>query len=83
MWKAAVSRGTDAVHAGWKAAVWRRSEDCGRTAWDRRAADRGALRARFRKASIFCVVCLDYLNLSEKGDEVQNCKDELCSLQKN
>jgi hypothetical protein len=55
-WKEAVSLGTDAVHAGWKAAVLRRTEDCARTALiERRAADRGAARARFRRASILYV----------------------------
>lgn len=53
MWKDAVSRGTEAAHAGWTAKLWRRSEACGRAAWvERRAADRGALRARLRRASI-------------------------------
>jgi hypothetical protein len=55
MWKDAVSRGTEAAHAGWKAAVWRR-DGCGRIALvERRAAERGALRARFRRASIVYV----------------------------
>ena len=47
-----MSLGTAAVHAGWKAAVWRRAA-CGRTAFvEKRAADRGTLRARFRRESI-------------------------------
>lgn len=46
MEKDAVRRGIGAAHAaGWKAC---RSDDCGRTALvEKRAADRGALRARF------------------------------------
>jgi hypothetical protein len=57
MWKEAVRREIGAVHAGWKAA---RSDDCGRTALvERRAADRGAVRARFRRASIVVRVSVD------------------------
>jgi hypothetical protein len=51
-----VSLGTEAVHAGWKAAVLRNTKDCWRTVLvERRAADRGAVRARFRRASILCI----------------------------
>lgn len=51
-WKEAVSLGTEA-HDGWNAAVWRNTEDCGRMALvERRAAERGALRARFRRPSM-------------------------------
>jgi len=50
--KAAVSLGT-AGHAGWKAAVWRKRVGCGRAALvEMRAAERGAVRARFRRASM-------------------------------
>jgi hypothetical protein len=56
MWKEAVSLGT-AAQDGWKAAVWRNIDDCGRTALvERRAAERGALRARFRRPSMLRVV---------------------------
>jgi hypothetical protein len=53
MWKEAVSLGTDCLHTGWKAAVCLNREGCGRIALvEKRAAERGAERARFRRANI-------------------------------
>jgi hypothetical protein len=52
-----VSLGTEAAHDGWKAAVWRNTDDCGRTALvEKRAAARGAVRAIFRRPSMVSIV---------------------------
>jgi hypothetical protein len=51
MWKEAMSLGAACDHAGWKAAVWRKSEAWGRIALVKRAA-RGAERAMLRRDSI-------------------------------
>ena len=51
MWKDAVSLGAACDHAGWKAAVWRKSDAWGRIAFVNRAA-RGAVRAMLRRDSI-------------------------------
>jgi hypothetical protein len=51
MWKEDVSLGAAWDHAGWNAAVWRNSDDCGRRAFVKRAA-RGAARAMLRRDSI-------------------------------
>jgi len=56
IWKAAVRRGIGAAH-GWNAAAGR--NDCGRTALvEKRAAERGALRARVRRESIVLSDCI-------------------------
>lgn len=56
MWKDAASLGTCAAHAGWYAAVARATVHGVRAVLtERRAAERGAVRARFRRASIVCV----------------------------
>lgn len=50
MWNEAARRGADWDHDGWKAAVLSR-DGCGRIAFvEKRAADRGAERARFLRA---------------------------------
>jgi hypothetical protein len=74
-WKAAVSLGTAAAHDGWNVAVWQNTDDCGRTALvERRAAARGAVRARFRRPSMVSVVegvsC--EMKIVESGD-ITNC----------
>jgi hypothetical protein len=54
MWKAAVSLGAW-LHVGWKADTFVNAEGCGRTALvERRAMERGAVRARFRMANMMC-----------------------------
>lgn len=56
-WNDAASLGAAGAHAGGHATARRSSDDCGRVAVeDRRAADRGAARARFRRASMACGV---------------------------
>lgn len=53
MWNEAVSLGIDVAHAGWNAVVGRSRAGVGRAALVvRRAADRGALRARVFRASM-------------------------------